>query len=164
MTNQQVSNEPGTVGQEPPAEDHGMRNTLLVIGGVIVVIAALAVLLNLGDKPAAAPPAAAVSYTPVTHTVTYVVEGESTTAATYTIQTDDGGTQQGEADLPLRNKAGGYGLTFDGFASGAFVYLSAQNDNGYGSVTCKILVDGDTISENTSTGGYAIATCSSRVP
>jgi hypothetical protein len=44
------------------------------------------------------------------------------------------------------------------------VYLSVQNQNAAGSVTCRILLDGMVVSENTSTGGYVIATCQGRVP
>ena len=41
-----------------------------------------------------------------------------------------------------------------------FLYLSAQNNTSAGSVTVKIIKDGVTIAENTSVGGYVIATVS----
>lgn len=149
---------------EAESPDHGMRTTLIVVGGLLAIVV-LALLLHAGSKPGVTPPPAAVgSYTTTTHTVTYMADAEGTNAGTYTLRSDDGGTRQGDADLPMKNKAGGYGLSFEGFSSGDFVYLSVQNDNGYGSVTCRIVVDGQTISENTSTGGYKIATCSSQVP
>jgi len=101
---------------------------------------------------------------PVVHKVLYEAEGEDTTEASYTLRSDNGGTVQGDVDLPLKNKAGGTGLTMSGFKSGAFVYLSIQNGKGYGSVTCRITIDGKVVSENTSHGGYKIATCTGTVP
>lgn len=151
---------------EPAPVDHGMRNTIIVIGGLIAVIALLAILMRAGDSTEnpATPPAAVASYKPVVHTVSYEADGDGTNAGTYTLRSADGGTRQGEADLPLMNKAGGVGLQLTGFGSGAFLYLSVQNSNGYGAVTCRIVVDGQTISENTSQGGYTIATCQGQVP
>lgn len=107
--------------------------------------------------------------TPVvtTHTVVYESEApDSSTArtASYTLRSDDGGTRQGDIDLPLRNQNGTTGLAFTGFNSGDFVYLSIQNGDEYGSVTCRIKVDGQVVSENTSDGGFTIATCQGQVP
>lgn len=45
-------------------------------------------------------------------------------------------------------------------SGGHFVSLIAQNAGSYGSITCKISVNGVVISSNTSRGGYSIATCS----
>jgi hypothetical protein len=67
-----------------------------------------------------------------------------------------GGTTQRTDLLPITG-------TFT-FHSGDFVYLSVQNQQGLGAVTCRITVDGKVVSENTSTGGYTIATCQGRVP
>lgn len=44
--------------------------------------------------------------------------------------------------------------------SGQFLYLSAQNRCDYGKVTVKFVQDGVTVKENTSSGGYVIATVS----
>lgn len=153
-------------GQQAKPADHGLRNTLLVLGGFLVVVAALALVLRAGSATAGSPnpPASAAPYTPVVHTVSYEADGDGTNAGTYTLRSADGGTRQGNADLPLTNKAGSLGLKLTGFGSGDFVYLSIQNENGYGSVTCRIVVDGVTISENTSDGGYTIATCQGQVP
>jgi hypothetical protein len=43
---------------------------------------------------------------------------------------------------------------------GAFLYLSAQNQNDYGAVTCEIWVDGIKWRESTSSGAYKIVSCS----
>jgi hypothetical protein len=102
-----------------------------------------------------------------THVVTYEADGAGARGlrtARYTVRTSDGGTSQGETNLPMKNQDGGTGLVFPGFQPGAFVYLSVQNADAAGSVTCRIKVDGTVISENTSTGGYVIATCQGSVP
>lgn len=99
-----------------------------------------------------------------THEVWYRADGDGTTSASYTLQSDDGGTRQQDIDLPLTNQKGETGLTFTGFKSGAFVYLSVQNKTAAGAVTCRISVDGKEISNNTSSGAYTIATCQGRVP
>lgn len=166
MTNQQVSNEPVGDGQPPASKDHGTRNAVIVIAGFIVVVSAVAALLGAGSKStgSATTPAVVASYTPIVRTVSYEADGDGTNAGAYTLRSADGGTRQGDADLPLTNKAGGTGLQLAGFGSGDFVYLSVQNSNGYGSVTCRIVVDGVTVSENTSSGGYTIATCEGQVP
>lgn len=122
------------------------------------VVIALAIALLIGYWPTGSTPPPITS-----HTVVYQADSSGTNVGTFTLETPTG-SQQGEADLPLKSQAGDTGLTFPGFSSGGFVYLSVQNKNAAGSVTCRILVDGKVISENTSTGGYVIATCSSRVP
>jgi hypothetical protein len=48
------------------------------------------------------------------------------------------------------------------FAPGSFVYLSVQNQNDAGSVSCSITSNGRTVSTNVSSGAYVIATCSGR--
>lgn len=151
-------------GQKP--RDHGVRNAAVLVVGIFALLAAIAALLNAGSKSDGAPtlPATVASYTPAIHTVSYEADGVDTKAGNYTLRSADGGTRQGDADLPLMNKAGGVGLQLSGFQPGDFVYLSVQNENGFGSVTCRIVVDGRTISENTSTGGYTIATCQGQVP
>jgi len=88
--------------------------------------------------------------------VTYEVDG-SATSASVTMEMPSG-TSQVSVDLPLTNQDGDVGVT-NKFSRGSFVYISAQNKESYGSVTCRIKVDGAVISENTSSGAYAIATC-----
>ena len=82
-------------------------------------------------------------------------------AATYVMVTTPTGTEQATPSLPLRNQAGELGVTHE-FGPGEFVYVSAQNEGEYGSVTCRITVDGVVVSENTSSGAYGIATCEGR--
>lgn len=101
---------------------------------------------------------------PAKHTVQFFAEGTETKWADVTMRTESGGTSQFTPDLPMKTKAGAAGLSFDTYPSGAHLYFSMQNKEGYGSVTCRIMVDGVKVDEVTSSGGYAIATCQGRVP
>jgi hypothetical protein len=48
---------------------------------------------------------------------------------------------------------------------GDFVYISAQNNTQWqATITCEIKVNGQTIKRSTSSGGYAVVTCSGTVP
>jgi hypothetical protein len=95
---------------------------------------------------------------PATHTVVYTATADaaygSGRTGMVTAQGPDGTVQQ-TGLLPITG-------TFT-FHSGDFVYLSVQNQQSVGSVTCRITVDGVVVSENTSSGGYTIATCQGRV-
>lgn len=88
--------------------------------------------------------------------VMYQVEGTAQTASV-TVKTPTG-TSQADIALPLRSKAGTIGLRFE-FPRGSFVYISAQQRSGGTQVTCRISVDGVSISENSSSGEFQIATC-----
>mgnify|MGYP001217568671 FL=1 len=90
--------------------------------------------------------------------ITYLVEGTAK-SANITIQTPTGTSQQSGVDVPLKTKAGTTGITYT-FQAGDFVYLSAQNDTDFGTVTCKIVTEsGAVISTNTASGAYSIASC-----
>lgn len=106
---------------------------------------------------------------PSTVTVLYEVDGTAS-GADITIETGDGTSQQ-SVKVPLTSKSSGkQGLTFT-MQRGSFVYISAQNKGKmrpgasvnspdfYGSLTCRITVEGTVISENTTTGEYGIASC-----
>lgn len=89
--------------------------------------------------------------------VTYYAKG-SPAYASVTMATPSG-TTQADPDLPMKLEDSlGLGITLT-FDAGDFVYLSVQNPNASGRVTCQIEVDGEIVSENTAFGGYAIATC-----
>lgn len=160
---QQNPNQPPPYSQQPahqaPKQKHAGRNALLVSVGAATLATATIVAVAAGgaDKVPQQSSGAA-------HQVWYRADGVGTTEASYTLRSDNGGTVQGDINLPLVNKAGETGLTFTRFGSGDFVYLSVQNASGSGSVTCRIFVDGVEISSNTSDGAYKIASCSSRVP
>lgn len=143
--------------QQPPARRR--RVVYLVCGLAAVVVLAGAGLWLARTSPGEADTAA-------TRTVLYEAEGAGARGARtafYTLQTPSG-TTQGAISLPLRTNAGDTGLSVAGFRSGDFVYLSVQNKDAAGSVTCRISVGGNLVSKNTSTGGYTIATCKGVVP
>lgn len=90
-------------------------------------------------------------------TITYEVGGTSN-QADVTAETPSG-TDQLTVDIPLMAKEGGRGVEMT-FQRGDFVYISAQNTDAVGTVTCKITAsDGSVISESQSSLDYGIATC-----
>jgi hypothetical protein len=123
----------------------------IVVGAVIagLVACAFGAWLAFRDPP---PPA--------THTVLYEVEADAATGSgrtgSYTIRTDTGGTSQGTGKLPMTG-------TYT-FRTGDFVYVSVQNGQPAGTVTCRITVDGVKLAEVTSNGAFTIATCQGKVP
>jgi hypothetical protein len=91
--------------------------------------------------------------------VTYHVTG-SADGVDITFETPDGTAQGAGKAVPLGAPGEEPGMRISGFLPGDFVYISAQNTGEDGTVTCRIVgSDGATISENTSDGAYAIATC-----
>lgn len=97
------------------------------------------------------------------HTVTYKVEGTAT-STDITFSNPDGGTSQAsDKAVPLGNRTTGTEGITGTFKSGSFLYISAQNGDSSGSITCIIEVDGVVMKTTTSSGGYTIATCSGRL-
>lgn len=117
-----------------------------------------------GEQSATAAPV--VDASPVE--VVYKVDGVGTDRASLTAKMPTGTEQAANAELPLRSEKPeqpgvyqpGVYLTMQ---AGDFAYISAQNVKANGRVTCQIIVDGSVISENTASGGYAIATCEGTV-
>ncbi len=146
--------ESGAGGDARPSIANRNRNIAIAVVGAIVIAVIVAVATGSGDDSDSS--ATFDDVAPLVHVV-YELDGTAS-SADITIQTDSGGTsQQQGVDVPLRNKAGGEGLRFT-FDGGEFVYISAQN-NGSGTLTCRIKADGVVISENTASGEFAIATC-----
>jgi hypothetical protein len=118
----------------------------------IAALAAAGIALGVG---ACAPPTTSTYAPPAPKPVTveYQVDGSATSASlTYQNPT---GVAQTDASLPTS-------LPYPQgqFHAGDFVYVSAQNSGASGTTTCRILVDGVVISQNTASGAYTIATCS----
>lgn len=89
--------------------------------------------------------------------VLYEVEG---TAKSANITMESGtGTSQQSISVPLTSKETGLPGLRGELPLGAVVYISAQNQDSLGYITCRITVDGVVISENTSNSDYGIATC-----
>jgi hypothetical protein len=94
----------------------------------------------------------------VSHQIAYYLTG-SAQSADLTLQLSAGGqSQQQNVGIPLMNKSGTAGLEFTA-NDGDFLYISAQN-NGGGTLHCRITEDGSTVAAQTSRGQYAIVTCS----
>jgi len=89
-------------------------------------------------------------------TVVYQAETENYKRMSLTLENEQGGIEQ--IDTGYR-----FERTFDGFDYGDFAYLSAQCDDEYCVVTCRILVNGVVWRESTSSGSYVIASCSGRL-
>ncbi len=87
---------------------------------------------------------------PKTYSVTYSVSGVNTNSASLTYQNSGGGTSQEVVTLPWSKVIIA--------KPGDFLYVSAQNKNGVGSVTSTITVDKTVFKISTSTGAYVIAT------
>lgn len=92
-----------------------------------------------------------------TRQVVYVVTGTASTVDV-TMQAPSGTRQESGVRVPVYP---GYTYTM---SPGDFVYISAQNRGETGSVSCRILVDGVAVADNTSSGAYVIASCDGRVP
>lgn len=139
---------------------------VLLVAIACMLVGAVGITLAITSRPHAA---AATATLPTTYTVIYEADSVGTAAGSITLEAPTG-TQQANVDLPLKSEAGDTGLTFS-TQPGAFVYLSVQNENDSGSVTCRITVKAVTgsyevsrvISENTSTGGHVIASCKGSV-
>lgn len=158
----QPSNQPGWWVPPPPLRrNEGLRQMLMIVG-VVVVLGVVAVVVYASTRGGGTPQytpssAGADSRGAASSEVLYEVEGTASSVS-ITIEAP-GGTQQGaDKAVPLTTQTGKRGLTFF-FEPGSFVYISAQNQDSSGSVTCRITVDGVVIAENTSSGGYTIATC-----
>jgi len=85
--------------------------------------------------------------------VTYKITGTASQAS-LTYENEQGGTEQTKVVIPWQET-----MTVK---RGSFLYLSAQNDDESGSVTCEIWVDGVKWRDSTSRGAYVISTCSGR--
>ncbi|MCD6167577.1 hypothetical protein J7K19_12905 [bacterium] len=114
-----------------------------------VLVAIIAVILFLGCGP--------TEPEDNTPPVSYEVTGTCQTVFV-TIANEDGGTSQfADVSVPW---------TYDfshKVSEGTFVYVSAQNQQDYGSVTVKIYKYGDVFKSSTSSGAYVIATASGTI-
>lgn len=132
------------------------RSPWLGFGPVAVALALLAVLILTACGSIETESAASERPTKTTVRVLYEVEGTADYASvTFATPT---GARQANPDVPMKRKTGERGLEFSALV-GTFVYISAQNKRGHGTISCRITVDGVVISENESSGGYAIASC-----
>lgn len=111
----------------------------------------------------ASSPGAVDAFVPTSHTVEYVIDG-TTDGVNLTFTNEQGGTEQvNEKALPLVDASGAPVHLRAQMPAGSFAYVAAQNTRDSGTIGCKILVDGHMYKQSTSSGGYVIATCSTRL-
>ena len=134
----------------PPVQSRSNIGKAIFITAVIMLVFGWWFVSN-SKRPAGAP----VSPVSTVHTVAYDIAG-SAGSMSITATSPTGTEQASGRALPAH-------LTYQ-MESGAFAYVSAQNEGEAGSITCTIRVDGQVISTNRSEGAYTIATCKGRVP
>jgi hypothetical protein len=126
----------------------------------VVVIALTIAPLSRGGAPAPVDDSmsTAVPFGEGPHTVHYVHYSISGSAETVDVvmKSPTGPEQTSNATLPKR-------ISYE-MSSGDFTYVQLQNGGESGEVTSQIYVDGDVISENTSSGPHSIVTCEGTVP
>lgn len=122
-------------------------------GAVVVVLCiVMGYAFVSGQLSSSSPQPTFTSVAPVATSVTYEVTGTGG-AASMTFSGTGGNTGQvGPVDLPWSKTVK---------SPGSFLYVSAQNNEDYGNVTCSIKVNGTVVSTQTSSGAYVIATCKS---
>lgn len=168
MTTPTVPDQP--TSQEPPDEapkNAGLqpRNIAIALGVVIALIGAIVwgvVASSTGPKPLSAEALANIeeaSQVTVRFELTTSDPDPSGRTVSITIRTPGGGTsQQTGVTLPLTHQDG---TPFEFTAhAGDFLYLSAQNEQDYGDLSCSITIDGQVIDSASSSGAYVIASCS----
>lgn len=134
----------------------------LLIAGAVLVLGVIGLGALNANKSSTGSSTGSTAVAPAlssTVQVLYEVEGTAT-GANLTLESGTGTVQLNDKAVPLGNKTSGKrGITYP-MTRGHFVYLSAQNKGSSGTITCRITVDGVVVSTNTSSGGYAIASCS----
>lgn len=144
-------------GQQPPQQPKRKKKWPWILGGFVALVilgSAIGVAGGGGNQPAAGgggtEPAQQAPDKPAK--VVYEVTGTGT-ASNISYGASDGISQKTGATLPWKHTEpydGGYD----------FFTLTAQNGNNGGEITCRITVDGEVIKENTSSGPYAVVSCS----
>jgi hypothetical protein len=111
------------------------------------------------SSSAAASQKAAPAAKPASRTVTYTVtgSGKATSISYLTVNGGDTGEEQANGKtLPWKKVVK---IKDDGLFETSIFSLTAQN-GGTGKITCKIEADGKTISKHSSSGQYAVVSCS----
>jgi hypothetical protein len=151
----------------PPPAPKKSRKWPWIVGGVVLLIVLISA-INSGGSPAptgatgAAPSAApssapsaagggAESSAPAASGVVFEVTG-SGRATSISYGTNGGVSQANGERLPWTESV----EASDGFG----VYSLTAQSNGSGEITCRITVDGEEIARQTSTGQYAVVSCS----
>lgn len=148
------------------AEVRQRRIALSIAGGGILAFVILCLIVSAASNQRSTTSSGSTTSETIrssARTVLYEVEGTAT-SVDITYEAASGTAQQSGLKVPLTRKSGtAKGISVTKSAAD-FVYISAQNQDDSGSVTCKITVDGVVVSTVTSRGAYTIATCSGNAP
>jgi hypothetical protein len=131
--------------------------------GLLILVAAVATVLVVAGSIGGDSSGGGSSGGGSTVSVLYEVEGTAD-STTITFTTPTGQSQGTNLAVPLTTENGKTRGIRGDFRKGSVVYISAQNMGDSGDITCRITVDGRVLSENTASGGYAIATCEGVTP
>ena len=153
----------GRISREPLPVRRASLGIMMLSAAVFLAAVACG-----GQDPVSAPVAPAPAPATPPHVV-FFAEGDGTASGAITIRSESGGPIQKDVALPMHNtETGEPGISSDQFKRGDFLYLSLQNSEPVGSVTCRIevTVDGEkkVIDKATSTGAYKVVTCQGKVP
>lgn len=134
--------------------------------GAIALIVVISVASNSGDSEPIAPapaggattaaPAQAPAKKKNTVMVTYKVSGPSTASMTYAVDGMGKSSQANGESLPWAKD-----VEIEKGLLGRYGLIAQSGDSG-GAITCEIAVDGKVVDTQTSTGGYAVVSCSSK--
>jgi hypothetical protein len=157
------------VQQQPPRR---RKKWPFIVGGILALFVIIGIANGGGNQPSTTPagaptaasaPSAAAPAAPAdsgTDTITYEVTGDSVSEAgtiTYVKDSNFGMQQENSTNLPWKKDVE--------MESGLFdvqpMTLTAQSGSGgSGSITCRILKNGEEVTSSTSSGPYAVVTCS----
>lgn len=154
MSHQEPTPTPGEAGRAAQAT----RRNVLIAVGLTAVVAVILIVSSIQQRQQEERDVDDLVRALTPRTVVYEVLG-SAESVSITAETPTGTSQADNRAVPLRDADNSeFGLSFD-FQRGDFVYIAAQNEGKTGTVTCRIKVDGEVVSENTAEGAFSIATC-----
>lgn len=150
----------------PQVSQKKRRRWPWIVAAIILLIIIVSAANSGGTAPAPtpssapAPAAPAAPASPAGDVITYEVSGSgSATNITYIKDKNMGQEQVSSARLPWSKQ-----VTFDDGGPLSFQPLSliAQAGQGGGSITCRILRDGQELTSSTSSGPFSVVTCSAQ--
>jgi hypothetical protein len=142
---------------QPPQRRRGSGAWWKVPLGLVLLIVLLGEIGALAKKGAGGAASLVSSAATTSTTVGYRVDSQQATIGTITWGTPHFGTAQ----VSGTSSPWHHDVPFPGEYDGLGVIVVAQNGPENSSITCSILVDGQEVTENTSSGPYAIVTCTS---
>ncbi len=134
----------------------GTTKLILLLVLIFIIIGILGRSLGLGGKTTTTTTSnTSNNSAPKTYSIEYRITGTAE-RVDVTLSNETGGTEQ------FDNKRVPYSMEFEA-VEGAFLYISAQNQDDRGTVKCSILVEGIEVREAESSGAYVIASCSGKL-